>query len=256
MPKKKRIKPAALRTLEELKKTGTIIHAIIYCRVSSEKQAREGSGLDTQEQRCREYADRNGYVINPNWIFKDTASGGGAYTTRSGQVTLLEVIDKNPAKNFVVVVDDISRVARDVQAHFQLRLLLRQRGVVIASPNFNFDETVEGELVEGMMAMVSQYTRKGNARQVIQKQKARLEGGYWAFPAPKGYRMVHDPIHGNICVLRDPEAQWLKEAMEGFANATFPRLIDACRFLVEKGFWKTQSPDRYIDKFKEICSYS
>jgi DNA invertase Pin-like site-specific DNA recombinase len=33
------------------------IFAILYCRVSSKKQKTEGSGLETQEHRCRTHAE-------------------------------------------------------------------------------------------------------------------------------------------------------------------------------------------------------
>lgn len=38
--------------------------SIIYCRVSSERQKTEGHGLDSQEHRCQELADRKGYLLS------------------------------------------------------------------------------------------------------------------------------------------------------------------------------------------------
>ncbi len=237
-------------TLDQLKKAGNNVYALIYCRVSSERQKNEGHGLESQEQRCREFAERNGYIVDG--VFAEAVSGGGEYTSRPMQVGILDYIDKNPHKNFVVIIDDISRIARDVTAHFQIRYALRDRGVEIVSPNFNFENSPEGEMVEGVMAMVSQYHRKGNKRQVIQKQKARLEAGYWAFASKKPYKMTKDQVHGNILIPEYPMAQLLKEAMEGFASGRFTRKIDACRFLVEMGYWKNQKPERYIDNLTEL----
>ena len=37
--------------------------ALIYCRVSTTKQTIEGSGLQSQELRCRRYAEDKGYSI-------------------------------------------------------------------------------------------------------------------------------------------------------------------------------------------------
>ncbi len=37
--------------------------AVIYCRVSSPKQVKEGHGLQSQETRCREYAKHKGYKV-------------------------------------------------------------------------------------------------------------------------------------------------------------------------------------------------
>lgn len=228
------------------------VYALIYARVSSEKQAREGHGLDAQEQRCREYAQRRGHLVSKENIFKDTASGGGEYTTRVGQVNLLKRVDQYPYRKFVVIVDDISRLARDVKAHITFREALKLRGVVMESPNFNFEDSPEGELYEGMTQLTNEYHRKVNKRQVVQKMKARLEAGYWPFGAKRGYRHVRVHGHGLLAVPSEEGLQVLKPALEAFASGNLQRKIDVCRYLVEKGFWRKQSPEKYIDKLTEI----
>ena len=224
------------------------MYALIYCRVSSERQKREGHGLEAQEARCREYAEKKGYVVEPEAVFKDSASGGGDYTTRPGQVRILEVLDTNPHRSYMVLVDEISRLARDAAAHIGYRAELRQRGIEVESPNFNFEDSAEGEMIEGVMAVASQYQRRSNQRQVVQKQKARLEAGYNAFPAKRGYLKQKDPIiHGKIDA---PDPKWLdvlKEGLEGFAHGKFTRKVDLCAFLVEKGFYGGKRPEKFID---------
>lgn len=238
---------------EELKKMGVDIYALPYCRVSSDKQAKEGNGLDAQKHRCIEFAKSRGYIIDEKNVFQDTASGGGEYTSRQGQVDLLKRIDQFPHRNFVVIVDETSRLARDVQAHFALRDALRMRGVPIESPNFNFDDSPEGEMSEGIAALSNQYFRKVNKRKVIQNQKARLELGYWPFVAIRGYRMIKDPTaHGKIAILDDIKAQPVKYALEGFSKGTFMRKVDACKYLIESGVWKGKYPEKYIDEFDEM----
>ena len=173
------------------------IYGLPYCRVSSLKQAKEGHGLDAQELRCKDFANAKKYIVLKEAIFKDTASGGGEYTSRQGQVDLLKYIDNFPHRKFVVIVDDPSRLARDVKAHFALRDALTLRGVPVESPNFYFEDTPEGEFSEGINALMNQYHRKVNARQVIQKMRARLENRYWPFGARKGY---------DICLLYTSDA--------------------------------------------------
>ncbi|MEP0046243.1 MAG: recombinase family protein, partial [Roseobacter sp.] len=51
--------------------------AVIYCRVSSVKQRTSGAGLDSQEHRCRQYAEAKGYEVE--MVFPDDASGGGDF---------------------------------------------------------------------------------------------------------------------------------------------------------------------------------
>ena len=46
---------------------------VIYSRVSTDAQERDGTSLDTQERACREYAQAKGWVAAE--CIKDTASG-------------------------------------------------------------------------------------------------------------------------------------------------------------------------------------
>lgn len=65
--------------------------AIIYCRISSLKQASAGDGLNSQEHRCRQYAAQKGYEVEA--VFPDSITGGGDYLKRPGMVALLSYLD-------------------------------------------------------------------------------------------------------------------------------------------------------------------
>ena len=49
--------------------------AVIYCRVSTKNQIKEGDGLGSQETRCREYARHKGYEVAE--VFRDEGVSGG-----------------------------------------------------------------------------------------------------------------------------------------------------------------------------------
>lgn len=228
--------------------------ALIYCRVSSDRQKAEGHGLESQEHRCYEYARSQSLEVVE--VFRDSFSGGGDFMDRPAMRELLRFADDNAHEAYIVIFDDLSRFARDVQGHIGLRQALNVRNIELKCPNFTFEDTPEGELVEIVMAAQHQYFRKSNRRQVIQKQKARLESGYWAFGSKRGYCMKKTSEHGKILVPKEPDASVLREALEGFATGRFQTKVDACRFLVEKKFWKEQRPERYIDKFTAILTDS
>jgi site-specific DNA recombinase len=223
--------------------------ALVYCRVSSKKQEAEGSGLDSQETRCRQYCDTNGYEVKD--VFRDSFTGGGDFMRRPAMSALLAFVDSTPHITYTVVFDDLSRFARDVNAHFLLRQEFDKRGITIECPNFTFENTPEGELVETMMAAQHQYHRKNNRRQVIQKQMARLERGCWAFHAPLGYEMKKT-IDGKIA-HPTKLGKVIGEGLEGFASGRFPTQIALATFWKEGGVFKgKQSPDKYIDSTKSI----
>ncbi len=103
----------------------TIQKAVIYCRVSSKKQSTDGAGLESQEHRCREYAESKGYHVEA--MFPDDTSGGGDFMTRPGMVALLSFLDAKPDENYVVIFDDLKRYARDTEFHLKLTREMAQR---------------------------------------------------------------------------------------------------------------------------------
>lgn len=220
--------------------------AVIYCRVSSDRQATHGSGLESQEKRCRDHCVANGYEVAQ--VFQDSFTGGGDFMQRPAMREMLEYLEKNNHTDYAVVFDDIKRLARDTVAHLELRQQFGALKAHVECPNFNFEDSAEGKFVETILAAQGELERKQNARQVVQKQKARLERGLWAFVAPKGYEMKYDTVLGKVC-HKTKDAELLKEAMEGYAKKRFYNLIEATRFLQDSGFYP--DPDRATEKYCE-----
>ncbi len=207
--------------------------ALIYARVSSERQKNEGHGLESQEHRCREYASSKGYEVEK--VFRDSFSGGGDYTKRPAMTELLAYMDAKPYNSYMVIFDDLKRLARDTEQYIKLKRALELRRAVVECPNFVFTASPEGQYVETIMAATAQLEREQNRRQVMQKMKARLELGYWTFPdMPTGYVFKRDPVHGMLPALVPKVAEIIKEALEGFASGRFQEQEDVRRFLEAK----------------------
>ncbi len=203
--------------------------AIIYCRVSSHSQVKHGHGLESQESRCRKYAEAQGYNVEA--VFPDDVSGGGDFMNRPGMVALLSFLSAQPEKNYVIIFDDLKRFARDTEFHRKLRRELTARGAVPECLNFKFEDTPEGEFIETIMAAQGELERKQNRRQVIQKMHARVENGYWVFHAPLGYKYEKVAGHGKLLVRDEPNASILQEALMGFASGRFETQSEVKRFL-------------------------
>lgn len=206
--------------------------AVIYCRVSSRAQEEEGHGLQSQETRCREFANSKGFNVAA--VFPDTITGGGDFMKRPGMVALLSFLDAQPDTRFVVIFDDLKRFARDTRFHLDLREAFRARRATIECLNFKFDETPEGEFIETIMAAQGALERKQNGRQVAQKMKARMQSGYWVHNAPVGYRYKTVRGHGKLLTPDEPQASIVREALEGFAIGRFQTQAEVKRFLETK----------------------
>ena len=220
--------------------------AIICCRVSSIKQLKEGHGLEGQEQRCREYAKGKNYYVEK--VFYDKAVSGALFE-RPAIKELLKHLDDNLNEDYIVLFDNIDRIARDVQVHCQIKMELQMRKARIESPNFNFGSSIEDELIENILASQAQYFRQNNARQVFQKTKARLERGYWTFPEPIGMKYIKTEEHGKILQRKEPEATVIKKVLEGFANNRYLNKVDVLNYLIKnkEKLKKDSGKERRID---------
>ncbi|WP_371157009.1 recombinase family protein [Jannaschia sp. 2305UL9-9] len=215
---------------DEYNQRTEVAAALIYCRVSSTKQRLEGSGLESQEQRCRVYADEKGYLVEA--VFPDDVSGGGDFMRRPGMVALLSYLDAQRGKPYVVIFDDLKRFARDTEFHLKLRREFARRGATIECLNFRIEDTPEGKFIETVIAAQGELEREQNRRQVVQKMKARVENGFWVFRAPVGYRYINAPSGGGKVLVPDEVlAPVVRQALEGYATGHFASQAEVQRFL-------------------------
>lgn len=248
----------------KLKKRVRIVHenenpyanrvGLPYARVSDKSQETNGTGGMSQETRCVKKLEELDIPLDRSFI--DTYTGGGDFMNRPAMRALLAYIDANPAKQFVVIFDDLKRFARDTEFHIKLRTELKIRDVIPLCLNFKFDESPEGMFVETVFAAQAELERKQNARQVIQKMKARLDSGYWPFAKKRGYDMVLVPGRGKVAQPNKIGYEAIKPALEGFASGNLPRKVDVAKFLIEHGLWEGKAPVRMLDLVSVILKDS
>ncbi|MEQ8602855.1 MAG: recombinase family protein [Marivibrio sp.] len=204
--------------------------ALIYCRVSGKKQKADGSGLDSQEHRCRQYAEAKGYSVEA--VFPDDVSGGGDFINRPGMVALLAYLDAKAPERFVVIFDDLKRYSRDVEFHLKLRRVMTERGATRECLNFNFEDTPEGRFNEIISAAAGELERLQMGRQNKQKAMARVEQGYCVRAVPPvGFKYEKAKGGGKILIHDEPKASIVREALEGFASGRFQTQAEVMRFL-------------------------
>jgi DNA invertase Pin-like site-specific DNA recombinase len=202
--------------------------AVIYCRVSSVSQVTEGQGLESQETRCRQYADAKGYDVS--MVFPDTITGGGDFMKRPGMMALFAFLDAQPSERFVVIFDDLKRYARDVEFHLKLLREMDARGAVRECLNFDFHDTPEGKFHEIIIAATGQLEREQNGRQVAQKMKARMDSGYYVLRAPLGYEYKAVKGRGKMLFPVEPFASIIRQGFEGHASGHFATQAEVMRF--------------------------
>ena len=204
-----------------------VTDAVHYGRVSSKSQTERGDGLSSQETRCRAYADYKSY--NVIQVFTDDLSGQSE--NRPGLRALIAFLKSEQPKRYVVLIDDLSRFARNVRVHFDLREEVSAAGGILESPSMNISEDAVGELNEYIQATVNQYQARRNREQTLDRMEARCRNGYWPFATPIGYKHVSvKGIPGKILERDEPLASIIQEGLDGYASGRFDTQVEVKRF--------------------------
>lgn len=205
--------------------------AVLYLRVSDPSQAHRGSGLSSQQIRGEEYAKF--LQIPVVQTFHDGGISGKILNRPAVQKMLGFLNNAKAGVRYVVIIDDISRLARDYRVHFDLRDAIDRAGALLDSPSTTFKAVrdADSNYTEGIQALGAQHFREKNAETSRNRKWARLKGGYWPYNAPAGYRFERTGAHGNLLVKNEPVASILTEAFEGYASGHFTTQSEVKRFL-------------------------
>ena len=203
---------------------------VIYSRVSSLKQTNDGDNFASQERSCRDYAANAGYEVLD--VFTDVVSG--KERVRPGINKLLAFLQQSKKQSIVVVVDDITRFARDVATHTDLREKIVALNARLESPKQKFGDDAGSRFIETVFAAIAEHDRVKNAEQSHSRSIARMKNGYWVLPSPIGYCYEKGAGGGKVLVRKEPIATIVKEALEGFASGRFETQVEVQRFLERK----------------------
>ncbi len=227
----------------------TPFEVVIYSRVSGGRQVKEGDGLNSQETRCREYAQNQGWKVLR--VFKESAVSGGLLN-RPAMNEMRDFLESQKSQIYVLV-DDISRWARETQYHFALKQAIQESGGELVSLNQKLEDTPEGKFIETIYAANAELERSRNARQVRSRMRARILNGYWCFPAGIGYKYETVPGHGKLLVPDEPIATHIKEAFEAYASGRLASQTEVARYLGScPGFPKAPSGKVHMQNVHKI----
>jgi len=143
--------------------------AILYTRVSGDKQRDHGYSLSDQQRELREWAEEEGYEVLEE--VEDGAWSGG-FLERPGLDQVRERVAAGGVDAVVVLFRD--RIARGIQAQL-LSEELAEHGCKLIALNAQVDDSPEGELHGGMLDLIAGWERKKIAERTRRgrAQKAR-----------------------------------------------------------------------------------
>lgn len=185
---------------------------VLYVRVSTQEQAKEGYSIDEQLARLKKYCEAHGWRVVKEYV---DPGYSGANTDRPGLKALIEDCKQGSFDTVLVYkLDRLSRSQKDTL--YLIEDVFLASGVDFVSMTENFDtSTPFGKAMIGILSVFAQLEREQIKERMIMGKDARAKQGkfHGSSQVPIGYRY----IDGELVV--DPyEAHIVKQIFNDFAN--------------------------------------
>ena len=194
----------------------SVLSAVLYARVSSKDQEKEGFSIPAQQELLRSYAADRGFVIEREYIDVETAKAAG----RTGFGHMVSFFRKHPHCRVLLVekTDRLYRNLKDWGIIDDLGLVIHfvKEGAVVGPDSRSSEKLVHG--IKVLMAKnycdnLSEEARKGML------EKARQ--GMWPSFAPLGYVNTMGS-GGKRVIVPDPElAVFVRQLYERYATGLY-----------------------------------
>ena len=153
---------------ETVKRT---LRAVIYCRVSTDKQEQEGESLEYQEDKCRKYAELHG--IDVVLVLQEVKSGFIHYSLREKLTLARQMIRDGMAD--MIIVWDLRRFSRNFVHSAMIFEEIESVGAQIISVSENIDNSLTGKLIRSILAWSAESEREKIVEYANRHWQTRLE---------------------------------------------------------------------------------
>jgi site-specific DNA recombinase len=145
--------------------------AVIYCRVSTDKQEQDGESLDYQEEKCRQYAEL--HDIDVIVVLLEAKSGFIHYSHRE-KLTLARQFIRDRLAD-VIIVWDLRRFSRNFVHSAMIFEEIESNGGSIVSVSENIDNSLTGKLIRSILAWSAESEREKIVEYANRHWQTRLE---------------------------------------------------------------------------------
>lgn len=147
------------------------LRAIIYCRVSTDKQEQDGESLEYQEDKCRKYAELHG--IEVIMVLHEVKSGFIHYSHREKLTLARQMIRDGLAD--MIIVWDLRRFSRNFVHSAMIFEEIESIGAQIVSVSENIDNSLTGKLIRSILAWSAESEREKIVEYANRHWQTRLE---------------------------------------------------------------------------------
>lgn len=205
---------------------------VIYARVSSREQEREGFSIPAQLKLLKEYALKNGFQIIREYSDAETAKQTG----RTNYNVMLEFLKANPNIK-TVLVEKTDRLYRNFKDYvtledYDLEVHLVKENTIISKHSRSHEK-----FIHGIKVLMAKNYIDNLSEEVAKGLREAVEEGYWPFNPPHGYKRGEKK---SLCIDTS-KAIFVHKAFELFATGKYS-LRKLTEKLYEEGLY--YKPDR------------
>jgi site-specific DNA recombinase len=187
--------------------------AVVYARVSSKEQEKEGFSIPAQLKLLKEYAAANGFAVAQEYTDVETAKQTG----RAAFGEMIAYLKAHPSVR-VVLVEKTDRLYRNLKDwvtvdELEVEIHFPKEGVVLSRDSRSSEKFMHG--IKVLMAKnyidnLSEETRKGMTE--------KAEQGLWPSNAPLGYRNVAGPDGKKTIIPDENVSSIIRSLFEWYAR--------------------------------------
>ena len=180
---------------------------VLYVRVSSKEQEKEGFSIPAQVKLLKEYAQTNGLELVREFADIETAKMSG----REGFNKMQEFLKKNTSCR-IVLVEKTDRLYRNFKDYVTLEGLNIELHLVKEGTILSDDSRSSEKFIHGIKVLMAKNYIDNLSEEASKGMRQKAEEGMWPSVAPIGYRNV-EGLEGKKIVVPDsqtaPLIQWL-----------------------------------------------
>ena len=224
---------------------------VAYLRVSTDKQAEQGLGLDVQRQAVRAWAKEHKHRV-VLWSVDEGVSGSNGLDTRDALPEALEALRERRAAGLVVY--RLDRLARDLIVQETLLAELRRVGADVFSTSAaeaayigDDPDDPSRKLIRQVLGAVSEYERAMVRLRLRSGRRRKAERGGFAYGSPPlGYKAEQRELV-PVAIEQAALARIAELHAEGLSLRAIGETLDAEGFAPKRGgAWHPETLRRIV----------
>lgn len=208
------------------------MNCVIWTRVSTKYQEDNGGSLETQKEKCKQFAKERGYLI------KDYFGGTHESAKTPGKlINEMTTYVKKHTDIGTILISEFDRFSRNAWQASKMLEDMRHLGIVVIAVKFGMDtRTKEGMMMAQYTLAMAQWDNQNRTDKFVGGRVDCLRAGAWCEKAPLGYSK-EGKSRDTYCYL-NIEGKLIKMAfkwkLEGKSNSTILRRLAANGLTISK----------------------